>query len=171
LNWLFTHNRFATSFQEKTWRIETGYFPNKSDSSVMHSFFYHFDKKTKNLNQYVYSEHIMGKNGAWETHGVLLWVPAEIGNMQFREELWENGHRISRTVDYKTNEGHHFRGGFRAGLPHGAGKWTFADGTTLTGENVAFQGVPHGKGGQEGEEEYFAGERLIDAKRRKLNEI
>ncbi len=41
--------------------------------------------------------------------------------------------------------------------PHGAGKWTFADGTTLTGDSVAFDGKPHGKGHPD-EAEFFAGE-------------
>lgn len=44
-------------------------------------------------------------------------------------------------------------------IPHGKGKWTFADGTTLTGDKVAFDGLPHGQG-QEGEQGYFAGEPL-----------
>lgn len=50
-------------------------------------------------------------------------------------------------------------------IPHGAGQWTFKDGSTLTGDNVAFDGLPHGKG-LSGEDEYFAGEPLN--KKRKI---
>lgn len=59
--------------------------------------------------------------------------------------MWPNGDRFFGKTYQETDE------------PHGAGKWTFADGTTLTGDNVAFAGKPHGKG-QPGETEYFAGE-------------
>lgn len=50
--------------------------------------------------------------------------------------------------------------------PHGKGKWTFPDGTTLTGDDVAYDGLPHGKG-QDDELEWFAGHR-VDTKKRKM---
>jgi hypothetical protein len=53
--------------------------------------------------------------------------------------------------------------------PHGKGTWRFADGTTLTGDKVAFDGLPHGSGvNQDGKEEtWFAGEKR-EKKRRKM---
>jgi hypothetical protein len=53
--------------------------------------------------------------------------------------------------------------------PHGKGTWRFADGTTLTGDNVAFDGLPHGTGiNQDGKEEtWFAGEKREKKRRRK----
>jgi hypothetical protein len=47
-------------------------------------------------------------------------------------------------------------------VPHGAGYWTFADGTYFIGDNVAFAGLPHGKGHNQDnfEEEWFAGQRI-----------
>ena len=47
-------------------------------------------------------------------------------------------------------------------IPHGKGKWTFIDGTTLTGNNVAFAGRPHGNG-MIGEISYFAGQPITEA--------
>lgn len=43
--------------------------------------------------------------------------------------------------------------------PHGGGKWTFLSGKTFEGENVAFDGLPHGKGLDENGQRvvYFAG--------------
>ena len=73
---------------------------------------------------------------------------------------WQNPN--SAEIVYLTEEGHKFKGEAILGengnyIPHGAGKWNFIDGTTLTGNNVAFAGVPHGTG-KEGEDSYFAGE-------------
>lgn len=39
-------------------------------------------------------------------------------------------------------------------VPHGEGKWTFPDGSTFEGGNVALDGLPHGKG-KHGVEYYF----------------
>jgi hypothetical protein len=48
----------------------------------------------------------------------------------------------------------------REKLAHGGGLWKFADGTTFSGDNVAFAGKPHGHGiDQDGKAvEYFSGE-------------
>jgi len=45
---------------------------------------------------------------------------------------------------------------------HGKGTWTFPDGSTLTGDNVAFDGLPHGTGVDENGKTvtYFAGSRV-----------
>ena len=46
---------------------------------------------------------------------------------------------------------------------HGKGKWTFPNGDTFEGDEVAFAGEPHGKGrDQNGDTiEYFAGKRIL----------
>ncbi len=56
-------------------------------------------------------------------------------------------------------------------LPHGSGTWTFPDGSTFSGDNVAFEGVPHGKGIWNGKEqvEFEFGVRIKEGyKRRKI---
>jgi hypothetical protein len=56
-------------------------------------------------------------------------------------------------------------------LPHGQGTWTFTDGSTFSGDNVAFEGVPHGKGMWNGKEkvEFEFGRRVKEGhKRRKI---
>lgn len=47
-------------------------------------------------------------------------------------------------------------------VPHGAGKWTFPNGDVFKGDNVAFDGEPHGTGtDQNGNKvEYFAGKKI-----------
>ena len=74
-------------------------------------------------------------------------------------------------IEWVSTDGHIFKGD---GLcfndtvqPHGGGKWTFLDGTTLTGSNVAFAGHPHGVGAAD-EDKYFAGKKVNRNKKQKI---
>lgn len=80
----------------------------------------------------------------------------------------KNDQKLQSRIKCKTVEGHIFEGqcSLHNQLPHGKGKWTFADGTTLTGDRVAYDGAPHGVG-RDDEAEWFAGERL-EKKRQKI---
>lgn len=56
-------------------------------------------------------------------------------------------------------------------LPHGQGTWTFPDGSTFSGDDVACHGVPHGKGLWNGKEEveFEFGKKVKEGhKRRKI---
>lgn len=56
-------------------------------------------------------------------------------------------------------------------VPHGAGTWTFPDGSTFSGDKVACEGFPHGKGLWNGKEEveFEFGHRVTPTyKRRKI---
>jgi hypothetical protein len=74
-------------------------------------------------------------------------------------------------IEWVSKQGHLFKGSAmifnKHIIPHGAGKWTFLDGTTLTGNNVAFDGIPHGVGAAD-EDEYFAGEKVNRNKKQKI---
>ena len=92
------------------------------------------------------------------------------GTLYLKQSVFENGVFVKNfdNVIIDDAKGVRFEGNLfnDTNQPHGAGKWTFADGSTLTGDNVAFNGVPHGKGA-EGEQDYYAGEPLL--KRLKVN--
>jgi len=92
------------------------------------------------------------------------------GTLYLKQSVFENGVFVKNfdNVIIDDAKGVRFEGSLfnDTNEPHGAGKWTFADGSTLTGDNVAFNGVPHGKG-VEGEQDYYAGEPLL--KRLKAN--
>lgn len=53
-------------------------------------------------------------------------------------------------ITYETKDGIRFVGSTDDNdvnmLPHGSGTWTFPDGSTFSGDSVAFEGVPHGIG-------------------------
>jgi hypothetical protein len=54
-------------------------------------------------------------------------------------------------------------------VPHGQGKWTFPDGSILKGDNVALDGIPHGKGNNG--VEYFFGHLVTEEFNRKNKRI
>lgn len=80
-----------------------------------------------------------------------------------------DGKTITRYIECTTPKGDCFFGQslLEKVWPHGAGRWIFSDGTTLTGDHVAFDGLPHGEG-REDETPYFAGEPR--KKKRKVGE-
>ncbi|GAG91936.1 unnamed protein product [marine sediment metagenome] len=64
-------------------------------------------------------------------------------------------------IRYITENGDRFEGhgtNCTKSVPHGEGKWTFLNGDTFSGDNVAFDGIPHGTG-MDGTV-YFAGKRV-----------
>lgn len=54
-------------------------------------------------------------------------------------------------------------------VPHGDGKWTFPDGSTFEGENVAVDGLPHGKGKHD--VEYYFGYLVTEEFQKKQKRI
>lgn len=90
-----------------------------------------------------------------------------------------NDQREVTKILYKTKDGIQFEGKSNDDklkhdheiYPHGQGTWTFPDGSTFFGDNVAFEGVPHGKGLWNGKEEveFEFGKKVKEGhKRRKI---
>lgn len=135
------------------------------------------DRSSMTFKEYWYCEFKKDAEGKWTRHGIedltygsgsnRIWFEKFLSVHRF--SVFNNGTMTSSTIECSTVEGHHFEGEcfLTEYKPHGKGKWTFADGTTLTGDNVAFDGKPHGVG-QDGEAEWFAGVCLPN-KRRKIN--
>lgn len=77
---------------------------------------------------------------------------------------FNNGKEENDCIVWKLEDGTIFDGQTMKNIkgkfvPHGAGTWRFPDGTVLSGDAVAFDGLPHdGK-------EWFAGERMTRNKR------
>ena len=83
------------------------------------------------------------------------------GNGVFKLQIAKDSARrliMIKWIEYKTPDGVYFKGSavfneqngnhgdFENIIPHGAGCWTFPDGSTFSGDNVAYGGLPHGFG-------------------------
>lgn len=155
LEWIFRQNRFNFIFKrgyfEEGRYLARCWFNNTNHYDKYQWQFYYNDKTCR--YRFTYLEKNL--NGI-EIHRMFGF---NLGCI-YISNISQNPN--SAKIVYLTEEGHKFEGNAILGqnheyIPHGAGKWNFVDGTTLTGNNVAFAGVPHGNG-KDGEDSYFAGE-------------
>ena len=106
--------------------------------------------------------------GHWVADGLDVIYYNDAMELKFMKQIQLDAERY---IEWISKQGHLFKGSgvnFNKILkPHGAGKWTFLDGSTLTGDNVAFDGVPHGVGAAD-EDKYFAGEKVNRNKKQKI---
>lgn len=165
LGWMF--DRTTPYFREKNKEDDFKYMFSVSPQKPYEHNFYFND----NLNKYAircsYSKKSL-KSNKWISDGLDItnWFNRSYGVITRKF----NAPKKVCCITYITKEGHHFEGNASVDdlVPHGGGKWTFLNGSTLTGEKVAFAGEPHGIG-QDGEDDYFAGEKKIKRKKRKIN--
>lgn len=164
LEWLFVKSLFPVKYAN----IDSPHFYIGRDD-VDYQFSVKFFKSDSWIPEKITSGYYKKINTKWVLNGThILYL--ECGDPfcpLFTRITYDNDKAIKRYIECTTPEGHRFVGDSLAEKvwPHGGGQWTFADGTTLTGDRVAFDGLPHGEG-REGETRWFAGEPM--KKKRKV---
>lgn len=163
-SWMFLYNHFGVFFNFKPYgpifRLHTST-RSKIEISFFDQDFHVFSHSTykdvtKDKHNRIHCVKHYHKNRPATSDGLYLYMS---------ESKYDNGQKQIQKIYCKTKQGHLFEGESlpHKAKPHGGGKWTFQDGSTLTGDAVAFDGVPHGKG-KEGEASWFAGVVMVDSK-------
>jgi len=171
MEWLFVTDGFGVSNTTPTGSVVLSRLSGASHRVLWHALPCASSSKTTSVELSGYSH--FSSYGGWNLHG---WVTTKYEKLRHDEYvsgetlmLYDRGFpdRSCSHVKLKCRktDGTQWEGwGIMDDLivPDGKGKWTFFDGTTFEGENVAVRGVPHGSGvNQDGESVvYFEGKRL-----------
>lgn len=169
LEWLFRQNDSSFRIQIE-WSVDFLVVSlNISPKTTSYGLSMEFKRQTvcdKLWPQSMFNGIFTRENGKWVNHGPSVmtfystpfnkWLDFGIRHMEYARDVCQ-----SCVGSYRLLNGYQFEGECDVNTckPHGKGKWTFPDGTTLTGDKVAYDGEPHGVG-QDDEAEWFAGERL-----------
>ena len=165
LEWLFMKNPTKIDYNDEV-SGDYDYSFHITPENKLYELAIYINSILKNKKQRYFLSKRNNK-GNWDLDGLDVYYYYDKTELKYSKKIQRGGEWY---IEWDSKQGHSFKGGalnYNILKPHGAGKWTFLDGTTLTGNNVAFDGIPHGVGAAD-EDEYFAGEKVNRNKKQKI---